>query len=398
MGATVVLPAMPIPDVLRALLTAPAPSGREGTAARVWREAAGEFATDVKGDVLGSSVALVEGKGQGPLLAVVGHIDEIGLVVSHIDDDGVLWFGPVGGWDPQILVGQRVELQTQGGPVPGVVGKKPIHLLRDEERKKVTELRDLHIDIGARDGDDARGRVRIGDVAVVAGDPVELPNDRVFSRALDNRLGAYVALETARRVAEAGGAPAGLPNARVFSGALATRLGAYVALEPARRVAEAGGAPGAFAAVASAQEETGGAGAKTTAFALEPGVAIAVDVTHATDAPGVGAKEAGGKHGLGDGAVISRGGAMHPRVSELLEETAQAEEIPYTIEAVARGTYTDADSIFNSRGGVATGLVSIPLRYMHSPVELVELSDVEAVIALLAAFAQKLTDDTDLIR
>src|SRR4051794_18549337 len=362
MGATVVLPAMPIPDVLRALLTAPAPSGREGTAARVWREAAGEFATDVKGDVLGSSVALVEGKGQGPLLAVVGHIDEIGLVVSHIDDDGVLWFGPVGGWDPQILVGQRVELQTQGGPVPGVVGKKPIRLLRDEERKKVTELRDLHIDIGARDGDDARGRVRIGDVAVVAGDPVELPNDRVFSRALDNRLGAYVALETARRVAEAGGAP------------------------------------GAFAAVASAQEETGGAGAKTTAFALEPGVAIAVDVTHATDAPGVGAKEAGGKHGLGDGAVISRGGAMHPRVSELLEETAQAEEIPYTIEAVARGTYTDADSIFNSRGGVATGLVSIPLRYMHSPVELVELSDVEAVIALLAAFAQKLTDDTDLIR
>src|SRR5689334_7270922 len=157
MGATVVLPAVPIPDVLRALLTAPAPSGREGTAARVWREAANDFASTVKGDVLGSSVALVDGKEDAPLFAVVGHIDEIGLIVNHIDDEGMLWFGPVGGWDPQILVGQRVEIQTADGAIPGVVGKKPIHLLRDEERKKVAELRDLHIDVGAKDGDDARG-------------------------------------------------------------------------------------------------------------------------------------------------------------------------------------------------------------------------------------------------
>src|SRR3954453_526912 len=271
MGPTVVLPDVPIPDVLRALLTAPAPSGREGTAARVWRDAAQPFATSVNGDVLGSSVALVDGKDQGPLMAVVGHIDEIGLIVNHIDDDGFLWFGPVGGWDPQVLVGQRVEVQTADGPTPGVVGKKPIHLLRDEERKKVAELRDLHIDVGAKDGDDARAKVRIGDVAVIAGEPVELPNDRLVSRALDNRLGAYVALEVARRVADAGGAPGGV------------------------------------AGVASAQEETSGAGAQTSAFALEPGVAIAVDVTHATDAPGVDPKEAGGKHGLGDGAVISRG-------------------------------------------------------------------------------------------
>jgi len=353
---------MPIPDVLRALLTAPAPSGREGTAARVWRDAAQGFASSVAGDVIGSSVATVDGKGGGPMLAIVGHIDEIGLIVNHIDDDGMLWFSGVGGWDPQILVGQRVEVQTEAGPVAGLVGKKPIHLLRDEERKKVAELRDLHVDIGARDGDDARTRVRIGDVAVIAGEPVELPNGRLVSRALDNRLGAWVALEAARLVAEAGGAP------------------------------------GAVAAVASAQEETTGAGAQTTAFSLRPGVAVAVDVTHATDAPGVDPKDAGGKHGLGDGPVISRGGAMHPRISQLLEETAQAEGIPYTVEAVARGTYTDADSIFVSRGGVATGLVSIPLRYMHSPVELVQLSDVEAVARLLAAFAHRLTDDTDLIR
>src|SRR4051794_30238889 len=181
------VPPGPIPDGLPALLTAPSPSGREGTAARVWRDAARAFAARVDGDVLGSSVAVVDGRGGGPLMSVVGHIDEIGLIVNHIDDEGMLWFGPVGGWDPQILVGQRVEVQAGDGPLPGVVGKKPIHLLREEERKKVAELRDLHIDIGAKDGDDARTRVRVGDVAVIAGDPVELPNGRIASRALDNR-------------------------------------------------------------------------------------------------------------------------------------------------------------------------------------------------------------------
>src|SRR4051794_36110107 len=149
------VPPGPIPDGLPALLTAPSPSGREGTAAGVWREAARAFAARVEGDVLGSSVAVVEGRGGGPLMTVVGHIDEIGLIVNHIDDKGMLWFGPVGGWDPQILVGQRVEVQTDAGPLLGVVGKKPIHLLKDDDRKRVAELRELHIDIGATDGEDA---------------------------------------------------------------------------------------------------------------------------------------------------------------------------------------------------------------------------------------------------
>src|SRR3954469_22383176 len=140
---------MATPEVLRALLTTPGPSGYEQAAARIWREAASRFAARVQGDVMGSSVAVVEGRGGGPLLAVVGHIDEIGLIVTHIDDQGFLWFGPVGGWDPQVLIGQRVELQTEPGPLPGVVGKKPIHLLKDEDRKRVPDLRDLHIDIGA---------------------------------------------------------------------------------------------------------------------------------------------------------------------------------------------------------------------------------------------------------
>src|SRR5918996_1941986 len=191
---------MPLPDVLRKLLTAPGPSGYEQAAAAVFRDAAAAFA-DVTHDTVGSTVARVKGTADGPLLAVIGHIDEIGLIVHHIDDEGFLWFTGVGGWDPVILVGQRVEIATRAGTVPGVVGKKPIHLLKDEERKQVPELRNLHIDIGAADGDDARSLVRIGDVAVIAGEPLEYPNGRVVARAMDNRLGCFVALEAARLVA-----------------------------------------------------------------------------------------------------------------------------------------------------------------------------------------------------
>jgi putative aminopeptidase FrvX len=353
---------MSTPALLHDLLTTAGPSGYERAAAEVWRGAARGFTARVSGDVVGSSVALVDGTANGPRLAVVGHIDEIGLVVTHVDDQGMLWFTNVGGWDPVILVGQRVEVQTAGGAIAGVVGKKPIHLLKPDEREKAPKLTDLHIDIGAKDGDEARGLVRIGDVAVIAGEPVELPNGRVASRALDNRLGCYIALEAARRVAAAGGAP------------------------------------GEVAAVAVAQEETTFGGATTTAFSLEPQVAIVVDVTHATDAPGIDAKEQG-KHELGSGAVIARGPVLHPRVFELLLETAEAEGIPHTIEShMGRGTFTDADAIHLSRSGVATGGVFIPLRYMHSPVEMTQLDDVEACIALIAAFAQRLTADVDFLR
>jgi putative aminopeptidase FrvX len=347
---------MPLPDVLHSLLTAPGPSGYETAPAQAWREAAGAFA-EVTGDVVGSSVARVKGTGDGPLLAVVGHIDEIGLVVRHIDDKGYLWFGGIGGWDPQILVGQRVEVVTRDGSLPGVVGKKPIHLLKDEERKKAPELKDLHIDIGARDGGDARSKVRIGDVAVIAGAPVELLNDRVVSRSMDNRLGAFVALEAARLVAADGGAP------------------------------------GDVAAVAAAQEEITFAGAQTSAFALRPDVAIAVDVTFATDAPGIDEKEQG-KHETGTGPVITRGSTLHPDVFELLYETAEAHKIPFTVDASGRYTGTDADAVHLSRQGVPTGVVSIPLRYMHSPVELVQLGDVHNAARLIAAFAQRLGPGT----
>ena len=197
-----------VPQILLDLIAARGPSGYETAPANVWRDAASAFA-EASIDALGTPLACVSAKHgsehPAPRLLVMGHIDEIGLIVTHIDDEGYLWFQAVGGWDPQILVGQRVVLDTHGGPVTGVVGKKPIHLLREEDRKKVPEIRDLHIDIGARDGGQARERVRIGDVAVIDGQPVELPNGRLTSRALDNRLGSYVALETARLVAEAGG-------------------------------------------------------------------------------------------------------------------------------------------------------------------------------------------------
>jgi endoglucanase len=352
---------MPVPEVLRQLLTAPGPSGYEQAAAAVFRDAAKAFTDDVSNDTVGSSVARVKGTADGPLLAVIGHIDEIGLIVHHIDDDGFLWFTGVGGWDPVILVGQRVELATREGVVPGVVGKKPIHLLKDEERKQAPELRGLHIDIGAKDGDDARARVRIGDVAVIAGEPLEYPNGRIVSRSMDNRLGCFVAYETARLVADAGGAP------------------------------------GDVAGVAVTQEEITFAGARTTAYSLRPDVAIVVDVTFASDAPGTDEKELG-KHPFGSGPVISRGSTLDPQVFELLHAAGEESDIPFTVSASARYTGTDADAVHISRGGIPTGVVSIPLRYMHSPVEMVQLDDVENSAKLIAAFAQKLSSELDFKR
>jgi len=351
---------MPVPDVLRKLLTAPGPSGYEQAAAAVFRDAAFAFA-DVTHDSVGSTVARVKGTAGGPLLAVIGHIDEIGLIVHHIDDDGFLYFGGVGGWDPIILVGQRVEIATRDGAVHGVVGKKPIHLLKEEERKQVPELRNLHIDIGAANGDEARGRVRIGDVAVIAGEPLEYPNGRVVSRSLDNRLGCFVAFEVARLVAEAGGAP------------------------------------GDVAAVAATQEEITFAGARTTAFTLRPDIAIVVDVTFATDAPGTEEKEIG-SHKLGSGPVITRGSTLDPQLFELLHGAGEEAGIPFTVAATSRYTGTDADAVHISRGGIPTGVVQIPLRYMHSPVELVQLDDVENTAKLIAAFAQRLSSDLSFLR
>ncbi|MGH2836485.1 MAG: M42 family metallopeptidase [Solirubrobacteraceae bacterium] len=354
---------MAIPELLDTLLQVPGPSGQEARAAAVWRELCEPFAAEVDVDVNGSSWARVPGTGSDPthpsqkerrpILAVVGHIDEIGIHVTHIDDDGFLRFGQVGGWDPMQLIGQRIVLATRSGAVHGVIGRKAIHQLDEDERKRVPELKALHIDIGAADGDQARERVRIGDMGVIDVAPLELPGDRVVSRSLDNRAGCYVAARAAQLVAESGGAA------------------------------------GDVLALAVVQEEIGLNGARTAAYRHQPDVAIAIDVTHSNDTPGI---ELGAdtRHKLGSGPVIQRGATIHPRVSELLYEAAEAESIPYTLSSSGRATGTDADVFHISRAGIPTGLVSVPLRYMHSSVEMVSIEDLENTARLVAAFAKRL--------
>jgi len=290
-----------------------------------------------------------------------GHIDEIGLMITHVEEGGLLRFQGVGGWDQQVLVGQRVLVQTKNGEVPGVIGKKAIHVMEADERKKVSEIKSLWIDIGAKDGDEAKEKVRVGDVAVVDQDVLELPNHRVASRSLDNRMGAFVVLEALRLLSE--------------EEALAAEV----------------------VAVASVQEEIGLYGARGAAFGLDPDAAIAVDVTHATDTPGI-PKNEHGDHSLGSGPVITRAANLSPLVADGLIETAEGEGIPYTLEADSRSTSTDADAIQFTRAGIATGLISAPNRYMHSPNEIVALEDLTNCGRLIAAYVKSLEKDTDFVR
>jgi endoglucanase len=345
---------------LKTLLDAPGPSGFEQVPARLWREEAKGFA-QVEADVGGNSIATLN-PGGSPKIMFAGHVDEIGLMVVHIDDDGFIHFAPIGGWDSQVLVGQRVLIEGKGGPVLGVIGKKAIHLVKHEDRDRISKITDLWIDIGAKNKDEASQRVRVGDAAVLASAPHEFPNGRLVSRSIDNRIGAFVVLEALRR--------------------LSTKPGFSAQVS----------------AVATTQEEiayTGG-GARTSAVKLHPDAAIVVDVTHATDYPGVEKKEIG-DFKLGGGAVISRGSVVSRVVFEQLVEAADAEQIPYAIEAAPRGTNTDADAIHTARSGVATGLLSVPCRYMHSPNEMVSLDDLDRVADLLAAWVKRLNATTSFI-
>ncbi len=345
---------------LKKLLDAPGPSGFEQGPARLWRDEAKSFAS-VEGDALGNSLATLN-KGGSPRIMLAGHVDEIGLMIVHIDDEGYLHFAPIGGWDSQVLVGQRVLIDAKGGPVLGVIGKKAIHLMKHEDREKVSKVTDLWIDIGAANKDEASARVRIGDAAVLATAPHEFPNGRIVSRSIDNRIGAFVVLQALKQLAAKPG----------FSAEVV--------------------------AVATTQEEiayTGG-GARTSAVRLHPDAAIVVDVTHATDYPGVEKKEIG-DFKLGSGPVISRGSSVSRLVFEQLIGAAEGAKMPFSIEAAPRGTNTDADSIYTSRAGVATGLVSVPCRYMHSPNEMVALQDLDQASSLIAAWVRSLTKDTSFI-
>jgi len=346
---------------LKSLLDTPGPSGFESAPARVWRAEAAEFAEEVRADVGGNSLATIN-RGGSPRVMLAGHIDEIGLMVVHIDDEGYVHFDPIGGWDSQVFVGQRVLLLGRSGPVPGVIGKRAIHLMEKDDRDKVSKPEDLWIDIGASNRADAETRLRVGDAGVLAATVQELPNGRIVSRSLDNRIGAFVVLEALRLLS------ADRPTAQVT-------------------------------AVATTQEEiayTTGGGARTSAVSLDAHAAIVVDVTHATDYPGIEKK----RHGdirLGAGVVLARGSAVNPTVFDLLVAAAEREQIPFTIQAAPKYTGTDADAIYTAHRGIATGLVSVPNRYMHSPNEMVALEDLERAARLLAAFARSVDGETDFV-
>jgi len=345
---------------LKSLLDTPGPSSFEAAPARVWRAEAEKFADTVHADVSGNSFAAVNPDG-GPRLMFAGHIDEIGIMVTHIDDEGFLSFDTIGGWDHQVFVGQRVILLGRRGQTSGVVGKRAVHLMEREDREKVSKVEELWIDVGAANRAEAEGRVRIGDPGVLAAGVLEFPNGRLVSRCIDNRIGAFVVLEALRLLA------ADRPRASVT-------------------------------AVATTREEiaSSGGGARSSAHQLEPDVAIVVDVTHATDYPGI-EKRKHGDYRLGGGPTLARGASVSEVVFDMLVEAAEAEKIPYAIEASSRDTHTDAEAIFNAHRGVATGLVSVPNRYMHSPNEMVALEDLERTARLLAAFARMLSPGTDLV-
>jgi endoglucanase len=346
-------------DFLERLLNAPGPSGFEVAPARVWREEAMGFAHKVWVDVSGNSMAALNPLGK-PRVMMAGHIDEIGLQVTHVDEEGFLFVDEIGGWDAQVLVGQRVRVLGSGGVVPGVIGKKPIHLLKKEEQEKASKTRDLWVDMGAAGAQEVADLgVRVGDAIVLDAGLLRLAGDRIASRAVDNRIGAYVVLEALRRLSH------NPPQVGVL-------------------------------AVATVQEEIGyfGGGARSSAFSLEPDVALVVDVTFSADVPDIEKKEVG-DHKLGGGPVLSRGSSNHPVVVQRLVEAAEGEGMAYTLQAAPRATRTDADAIHLVRVGVPTGLVSVPSRYMHSPNEMVSLGDLDATARLLAAFVRGLDPDTD---
>lgn len=341
---------------LQDLITAPSPSGYEQPAQRVWRKYAGQYADKVENDFHGNSFAILNPNGT-PRLMFAGHCDELGFLVKYIDENGFIYFDTVGGHDKGIIPGRRVVIHSKNGTVIGVTGKKAIHLMTQEDRKKVPEIENLWIDIGVANKEEAEKLVTVGDPIVYDTGFQQINKKVATSRGFDDKVGAFAVAEAVRLLKEVELA------CSVYS-------------------------------VATVQEEVGLRGARTSGYSVDPQVGVAVDVTHATDSPEINVKK-DGEIKLGKGPVILRGSNANPMVVELLLQAAKDEKIPIQIEATAGGTGTDANAIQLTRGGVATGLVSIPLRYMHTPSEIVSLDDVENTAKLLAVFAKHVTPDVD---
>ncbi len=344
-------------DFLKTLIEAPSPSGFERPAADIFRGYVADFADEVETNVMGSVHARVAGKGKGPSVMLAGHIDEIGFMITYITEEGFCFFKEIGGHDPQILPGARVNVHTLDGPLLGVLGRVPVHLLDEEERKKVVKPYKMFIDLGM-DGEKVKKHVRIGDPVTYAVGFKEFGDGCAVSRAFDDKMGAWICAEVLREVSAKGGAE------------------------------------GDLIAAATVQEEIGLRGGKTSAYGVDPDVGLAVEVGHATDYPDVD-KRRHGEFKLGEGPIISRGANINPTVFKLLVEAAEDEGIPYQTEGAPRGTGTDANAIQLARGGKAAGLVSVPLRYMHTPTEVLDLDDLENTVSLLVAFVARLDDKVD---
>ncbi len=349
-------------EIMEALTSSACPSGYESECAGIFENSVKDFVDEVDGDVMGNRWGVIRGESERKIM-LSGHMDEIGVMVRYIDEKGFIYFAPVGGVDAQHIMGQRVVLFTKNGRVRGVIGRKPIHLQKPEDREKAVKIEDMYIDIGAKDKEDAEKYVSIGDVGVVDVGMMDVINNRVVARAFDDKMGAYVVAVTLREIG--------------------------------RRIKREGKKPAyTVYGVVSVQEEIGLRGAKTAAYGISPDVGIAIDVTFATDQPDVDMKKVG-EMKLGDGPVVSRGPNISPKVFKRFLNVAEKNSIPLQIEAAPRGTGTDANVIQLTKAGVATGLVSVPLRYMHSPVEMLQIDDLDNAVKLLVEFIYSLDGTED---
>ncbi len=345
-------------DFLRTLVETASPSGFEQPAQRIFRQYVTDVCDSVETDILGNIIAVINGAG-APRVMITGHSDQIGLIVSYVTDEGFVYFRRIGGLDATACVSQRVIIQGRGGPVYGVVGRKAIHMQEPEDRNKAPKLEHLWVDIGATSKEEALALIRLGDPGVFVQDFQLLPNNRAVSMAFDNKMAIWIVAETMKAIQKR------KPKCAVIG-------------------------------VSTVQEEIGSIGAHTSAFSTEPQIAIVTDVGHATDHPGV-EKTKAGDYSLGKGPILSRGANINPQVFELLVEAAESENIPYQTEAIGGRSATDADPIQYSRAGIAVGLIHVPLRYMHTPSEMISLEDMENTVKLLTAFLTRIDSKTNLI-
>lgn len=338
------------------LIEAPSPSGFEQPAQRVIREALADVADDVRTDVMGNVVAHVKGPKGAPRLMLAGHCDEIGFMVKYVDDQGYLFFAPIGGVDAHLVPGQRVTVHTSGGPIAGVVGKRPIHQIEVKDRETVVPFKSQFIDVGCSSKDEAVKLVSIGDPVTFRVGVERLQGTRLTSRAFDDKMGAFIVAQVLREVRRQN-----------------------------RMTVDLHG-------VSTVQEEVGLRGGATSAYGVQPDIGIAVEVGFASDYPGADHKDLG-EVSLGKGPVIARGPNINPVLFDLLKKTAEEENIPCQIMGIPRATGTDANVMQLVHGGVATALISIPLRYMHTPVEVLDWVDLEGAVKLLSALCSRIAKD-----